>query len=72
MADYPVKEKTVTCIYVFRGKEIHKKQVVEHPGMEALTLDEYRHDKQDTRVLFTWDHLNARGEHIFWGTELRK
>ena len=73
MAESPKPVEGVTCIYVVGGREVIRKTVAakNHPGMDSFEVGEYKHEEKGTKMVFSWDHLNAKGEHVFFGVKVR-
>lgn len=55
-------KSAITCVYVVQGKEVHREQVGTHPGMHSFGME-----IAGVRHRFAWDHMDARGNHVFWG-----
>lgn len=55
-------KKAITCIYVVHGREVKREQVGTHPGMNSFGLEIGRE-----RYIFAWDHMDAKGNQVFWG-----
>lgn len=60
-----VEKMAVTCIYVVQGKQVDKEDTTEHPGMDSFERE--FGDAKKKKALFSWDHMDLKGQHIFIG-----
>jgi hypothetical protein len=70
------KSSDITCIYVVMGREVMRRVEKSHPGMDKVKI-EWDHEEPVMNVMiprsiksvrsgeFYWDHLDARGNHVF-------
>lgn len=62
-----VESGTLTCVFVVNGRQVDKKEVSEHPGMQSFEMV-YGDQSKRQRALFAWDHMDKLRQHIFIGT----
>jgi hypothetical protein len=72
----PPKPPKTTCIYVVLGREVVRREEDSHPGMDVVRI-KWDHEESVPNTMtprmvksvrqgyFYWDHLDARGNHVF-------
>ena len=70
------KSSKVTCIYVVLGREVMRREEDSHPGMGSVRA-KWDHEesapnsmiprmiRSSREGVFYWDHMDARGNHVF-------